>query len=128
VRQLTFNAVIDEFPDWSPDGRLIAFHGERMPPGATDVNIEVLTMRANGGEQTRLTFDDAFDGLPVWSPDGRQLAFSSERDVNNGAVNSEVYTMRADGSHQVNRTNNPAFDIAPDWQPLDDAHHDEGDD
>jgi Tol biopolymer transport system component len=119
VRQLTFNALNDEFPDWSPDGRRIAFFGER------DGNFDIYTMRADGGKQTRLTFDAAFDGLPVWSPDGRQLTFASDRDGND-----EIYTMRADGSHQVNRTSNAAFDNGPDWQRLDDddEDHDDGDD
>ena len=36
VRQLTDNSREDEFPDWSPDGRLIAFQGG--PLGAPDVS------------------------------------------------------------------------------------------
>jgi Tol biopolymer transport system component len=113
IRQLTFDGLGYEFPDWSPDGRLIAFHsGPDLELGALH---DVYTIRANGGDKTQLTFGAGFDGLPVWSPDGRQLAFTSFRDDND-----EIYTMRADGSHQTNRTRNPGLDIAPDWQPLDD--------
>jgi Tol biopolymer transport system component len=109
VRQLTLNARNDEFPDWSPDGRLIAFEAGRL--GVPDI----FTMRADGSNQTRLTVNKAADGLPVWSPDGQQLAFASNRDGS-----PDVFTMRPDGSAQVNRTSNPVFDIAPDWQPLND--------
>jgi TolB protein len=108
VRQLTTNdGPFDGFPDWSPDGRHIAFSTDR------DENFEIYTMRANGSDQTRLTFNEAFDFGSVWSPDGGKIAFSTDRDGD-----FEIYTMRADGSRQVNRTQHPAFDVHPDWQRL----------
>jgi Tol biopolymer transport system component len=113
VRQLTVNeGPFDGFPDWSPDGRRIAFSTDR------DENFEIYSMRANGSDQTRLTFHEGFDFGPAWSPDGRRIAFSADRDGN-----FEVYTMRADGSGQVNRTRHPGVDIQPDWQPLQERHH-----
>ena len=130
VRQLTFNNGPTQFdgdPNWSPDGRKIAFTSERDAVPATPFQVEIYTMRADGGDQTRLTFDDLSDFFPAWSPDGRKIAFTSFRDATEEAEdNAEIYTMRADGSDQVRRTNDPAFDAAPDWQPLDDG--DKGDD
>jgi Tol biopolymer transport system component len=138
VRQLTFNegpfvgrpeGPFDGEPNWSPDGRKIAFTSERDAVPETPFQVEIYTMRANGGDQTRLTFDDLSDFLPAWSPDGREIAFTSFRDVTpETEENAEIFTMRADGSNQVNRTNNTAFDAAPDWQPLDDDHGDDHDD
>lgn len=122
VRQLTFNSGPTQFdgdPNWSPDGRKIAFTSERDAVPETPFQVEIYTMRADGGDQTRLTFDDLSDFFPAWSPDGRKIAFTSFRDATEEAEdNAEIYTMRADGSDQVRRTNNPAFDADPDWQPL----------
>jgi Tol biopolymer transport system component len=130
VRQLTFNDGPTQFdgdPNWSPDGRKIAFTSERDAVPETPFQVEIYTMRADGGNQTRLTFDDLSDFLPAWSPDGRKIAFTSFRDATEEAEgNAEIYTMRADGSDQVRRTNNTVFDGAPDWQPL--ADDDKGDD
>jgi Tol biopolymer transport system component len=132
VRQLTFNdGPFDGGPNWSPDGRKIAFDSDRDATEQTPFQVEIYTMRADGGDQTRLTFDDLSDFLPAWSPDGREIAFTSFRDVTEETEdNAEIYTMRADGRDQVRRTNNTVFDAAPDWQPLDDDydHDDEEDD
>ena len=134
VRQLTFNDGPTQFdgePNWSPDGRKIAFTSERDAVPETPFQVEIYTMRADGGNQTRLTFDDLSDFLPAWSPDGRKIAFTSFRDVTEETEsNAEIYTMRADGRDQVRRTNNTVFDAAPDWQPLDDDDDEdnEGDD
>lgn len=55
-------------PDWSPDGRLIAFSDRSRPerPG-------IFTIRPDGNDLRRIT--DGDDAYPDWSPDGRQLVF-----------------------------------------------------
>jgi dipeptidyl aminopeptidase/acylaminoacyl peptidase len=53
-------------PEWSPDGRRIAF---ASPRGGIEV------MRADGSGRRRLT--EVGFGQPAWSPDGRRLAFSA---------------------------------------------------
>jgi TolB protein len=88
--RLTNNRGFDGFPDWSPDGRQIAFSSDR------DGNLEIYTLPADcylqaAGcpEGTRLTRQQGNDVGVAWSPDGSQLIFMSGLDI-------EV--MNADGS------------------------------
>lgn len=62
-------------PDWSPDGRRIAFASTR--DGDREIYIMAVDDRAT---LRRLTFHNAADLRPAWSPDGRRIAFISERD------------------------------------------------
>jgi hypothetical protein len=58
------------FPDWSPDGRRIAFGSQRQ--GSFDVWV----MDADGGGQRRLTRGVDQESPVAWLPDGR-IVFSS---------------------------------------------------
>ncbi len=107
-RNLTNNFAEDNEPNWSPDGRKIAFTSDR-----TGSN-EVYTTDPNGSRLRQLTFTPGFDGGANWSPDSRMIAFDTERD---GEGNLEIYKMRADGSHPVRLTRNPAWDLAAVWSP-----------
>ena len=106
----------DGSPDWSPDGRQIAFHSDRNRDWEFNVhrekNWEVFVMNTDGANLINLTNHPAGDGSPDWSPDGRQIAFESNRDGN-----VEIYAMNADGTNPINLTNHPAADRSPDWSP-----------
>ena len=104
--RLTVHDAFDSGPDWSPDGRRIAFASDR------DGSFEVYVMNADGSGVTRLTKNDAVDVSPTWSPDGRRIAFSSTRD---GSF--EIYVMNADGSGVTRLTVNDAYDVYPAWSP-----------
>jgi len=60
-------------PQWSPDGRRIAFWSVRS--GQRDI----FTVAASGGPAVAVTSDAALDWSPAWSPDGRYLYFASDR-------------------------------------------------
>jgi Tol biopolymer transport system component len=81
-RQLTFDGENGR-PDWSPDGRKIAFMSIR------DGKAWVAVMDPDGSNQKLLA-----EGLaPDWSPDGKQIAFSRPDD--RGIM--QIWVMNADG-------------------------------
>ena len=73
--QLTNDSREDFAPQWSPDGRRVAFH--RREPSKDGLR-DVYVMNADGSEQTRITDDDSLDhAYPRWSPDSRRVLFGS---------------------------------------------------
>ena len=107
---LTNHPAEDSSPDWSPDGRQIAFSSNRDRKDADDENVEIYVMNADGTNPINLTNHPAKDSGPDWSPDGLQIVFTSDRDGN-----LEIYVMNADGTNPINLTNHPAIDNHPSW-------------
>ena len=96
---------------WSPDGKTLAFVGDR------NGNLDIYTIPAEGGEETRLTTAEGLDDSPEYSPDGKYIYFNSER---SGAM--QIWRMQPDGSGQEQVTsdeyNNWFPHISPDGQSL----------
>lgn len=61
-------------PDWSPDGRRIAFTSGRL--GSEDVFV----MAASGAQQRAVAKLAGSDADAAWSPDGSKIAFESDFD------------------------------------------------
>lgn len=60
-------------PNFSPDGRWIAFSGEYAG------NFDVYIVSSDGGEPKRLTWHPGADIVEGWTHDGRSILFSSTR-------------------------------------------------
>jgi dipeptidyl aminopeptidase/acylaminoacyl peptidase len=67
--QATFAEKSSTDPQWSPDGRWLAFTSRRG-----DKN-QLFRMRASGGEAERLTEVKSDIGAYLWSPDGSRIGF-----------------------------------------------------
>jgi WD40 repeat protein len=92
---------------WSPDGKTLAFVGQRNVGEAGD-DFDIYTIPVAGGEETRLTTAKGLDDGPEYSPDGTFIYFNSER---TGSM--QIWRMRSDGSQQEQVT----FDEFNNWFP-----------
>jgi Tol biopolymer transport system component len=89
-------------PDWSPDGKQIAFVSMRDHTGFVTADEdtdrytgELYAMDADGGHQQRLTTTPRLDeSFPRWSPRGTRIAF-----VRRGqAFRTRIFQSNADGT------------------------------
>src|SRR5579871_1253692 len=74
-RQLTAGPH-DSSPQWSPDGKVLAFVRATEKDGKTQP-AQIYLLAMDGGEARPLTDLPKGAGGPVWSPDGKTIAFSS---------------------------------------------------
>lgn len=102
--RLTNNPTDDGDPDWSPDGKKIAFVSNR-----NGGFIQIYVMDADGTNPTRLT-NGVWDTDPDWSPDGQKIAFTSKPD----GMPAHIAVMDADGNN-LSRLEDNAAD--PSWAP-----------
>ena len=78
--RFTFDAAIDQYPVWSPDGNWIAYNSLRKGPA------DLYRKRASGGNDELLLESPLIKNLDDWSPDGRFLLYNvqdatTERDL-----------------------------------------------
>jgi TolB protein len=82
-------------PEWSPDGRSIAFVGGNAPVG---FGRDIFVVAAAGSPVRRLT-RDGWSTEPTWAPDSRKIAFVRSR---NWQVS--IWVMNANGRNQTRLT------------------------
>ena len=106
-KNLTNHPAYDGDPDWSPDGRKIAFVSSR---GGAERQIYV--MNADGRHLKRLTIArDHSD--PDWSPDGKKIVFTVGPDWINDQVH-HIAVMDADGRNREKLEDRAR---EPSWSP-----------
>jgi Tol biopolymer transport system component len=101
----------DAEPDWSPDGRTIAFISGRN----RGLDFEIFLMNADGSAPRPIIsppMNNSGNYSPRFSPDGKRIAFHTNRDGN-----MEIYVAGVDGQNLVNLTRSPTNEAAPSWSP-----------
>ena len=95
-------------PNWSPDGRKIAFQSQRVFEG---YDIYVITTE---GKNLKQLTEGGNNRMPVYVREGRKIAFVSTR---NGDFN--IYLMDSNGRNAVKLTRTPPGidNVKPSWLP-----------
>jgi Tol biopolymer transport system component len=115
VHRLTRTKAWEEKPEWSADGRRLAF-ARSKPSGAP---TEIATTDASGGDLRALTSFGSTSSAPTWSPDGR-IAYFTLRDFpasGDGLPPAELYSMTQDGGDQQRLTNDKQIQTDAEWSP-----------
>ena len=123
ARQITDGPGYDYQPDWSTDGRFIAYASYR------DDAVEIWLLDADNGTARPVTRNGAVNVEPRFSPDGRRLAFVSTVhnrrfhihtvDLDASGAPGEVERLTEDHDSGLPRYYYGPFDhyISPSWSP-----------
>jgi Tol biopolymer transport system component len=101
-------------PDWSPNGRWIAFRTQQQ----SDTKGNIALVHPDGTGFHRITHGHGkFKWLSCsFSPNGQKIV--AGRVPGSGkTANADVYVMRIDGSDRRNLTQSGPWESAPDWGP-----------
>lgn len=79
--QITSGDFDDKSPDWSPDGKSIAFVSNRTanPDGNSNTDIWIVSPdnKDKGEKLQQVTTNPNSDNDPTWSPDGKHIAYTT---------------------------------------------------
>jgi eukaryotic-like serine/threonine-protein kinase len=99
-------------PNWSPDGRKIAFISPCSDKQLSYKNSMIYVYTMEDGSIEEMPKTQIGDYNPAWSPDGNRMAFSSYR---NGVSHIFLYSYLTDTLEELSDTHFP--DMQPVWHP-----------
>jgi TolB protein len=126
--QVTDNTTSDWRPDYSPNGKRIAYSGtgDRVnPPDApSSKDFEIWTIPATGGTPFQVTNNTEPDLTPSYHPAGGTIAYSGKLSPIKSRVDYEIFAINAAGEphFRVTYSTTSPFDhdtraFDPDWSP-----------
>jgi TolB protein len=106
--QLALGSESETRPNWSPDGRWIAFSSSRK--GTPDLWV----IDAGGQRLTQLTNGTAAETSPTWSPDGQEIAYLS---TESGRMQLMIFVMKTRESHALSPFGSQTVEVKdPCWR------------
>ena len=104
ARQLTHRFDYAGYPDWSHDGKKIAFAAQTE----RGKDFDIYVTSARGGVARRLTTDPSLDSWPHWSRDGSWLYFASDR---GGGATLTAWKIPAEGGDPTRVSGGEALNV-----------------
>ena len=97
IKQVTSGPYDCREPEWSPDGKHIAFVSARFEGHEFSSIRDIYIVPAEGGEMRKVTSSDVVLGAPSFSPDGKWIAFYGHDNSFRGATVTGVCVVPAHG-------------------------------
>ena len=104
TRSFASSTRIEFGPQYSPDGKHVAFNSNRSGV------IQVWVCDTDGENLVQLTNSAEASGTPRWSPDGRWIAF--DRHLKGGW---HIFIMASDGGPSRQLTSSASDEVIPSW-------------
>jgi tricorn protease len=93
-RRLTTSPETETYPEFSPDGSMIAFTANY------EGNTDVYVIKTDGGQPQRLTWHPGGDVATGWTNDGQAVTMISAREADHGR-SAQFYEVSLDGGLPV---------------------------
>jgi TolB protein len=110
--KVTDNRRNDFYPDYSPDGKRIAYtHYDGH-------DTDLYTIKAGGGGRFPVTKNDKDELAPSYSPDGKKIAYTGYKGLGSDDgddFDSEIYTIKVGGGGKTQVTYTKYYASDPSW-------------